>query len=66
MLRYMKDHPDTADMFLLNDLDWKSIIEYVEDNEFDIFGFAVVADKESITKIAEDSAVSYVYTTPFH
>ncbi len=66
MLRYMKDHPDTADMLALNRLDWSSIIGYVENNGLDIFGFAVVADKENIMKIAEDSAVSYVYTTPFH
>lgn len=66
MLRYMDDHSDTAEMFRISNTQWADIIEYVENNEFEIFGFAVVADKENIMKIAEDSAISYVYTTPFN
>lgn len=66
MLRYMNDHPDTAGMLTHYSVDWSNVIEYVENNEFELFGFAIVADKENIMKIAQDSAVSYVYTTPFH
>ncbi|MCH5299365.1 MAG: anti sigma factor C-terminal domain-containing protein [Ruminococcus sp.] len=65
MLKYMDDHPDTADMFGV-DYFWNETIEYIEENGFKTYGFAVTADKETIKKIANEDKISYVYTTPLY
>ena len=65
MLKYMKDHPDTAAMFGV-DYFWNESIKYIEENGFKTYGFAVTADKETIKKIANEDKISYVYTTPLY
>ena len=64
MLRYMNDNPKTVELFCLNEIEWEEVIDYVEQNGLQLFGFAVTAKKEAIIAVADDPAVSYVYTTP--
>lgn len=63
MLRYMNDHPDTAELFNL-DCYWAGKLDYVKENGMKIYGFVVTAEKETIKKIADEKEISYVYTTP--
>ena len=65
MLRYMRDSKKTTDIFCRNDIDWDEIIRYIDENGLDIFGFAVVADKETVMSFAEDPMISYVYTAVY-
>ena len=37
-------------------------IEYVEANDLQIYGFAVIASKETILELAEAENIAYVYT----
>ena len=62
MLRYMQDHPETLDLFGWRDDQLDDAIEYVEANDLQIYGFAVIASKETILKLAEAENISYVYT----
>ncbi len=64
MLRYMGDNSDAAEMFGLNNIYWNDVISYIENNGIQIYGFAIVADKETILKLAESDNISYVYTVP--
>lgn len=62
MLRYMQDHPETLDLFGWRDYQLGEAIEYVEANDLQIYGFAVIASKETILELAEAENVAYVYT----
>ena len=42
--------------------DFEKIIEDTEKNGLYTYGFAIVADKDEILKIAENSDVYYIYT----
>lgn len=63
MLRYMNDHPDTAELFNI-DNDWEGKLNFVKENGMKLYGFVVTAEKETIKKIADEEVISYVYTTP--
>ena len=62
MLRYMQDHPDTLDLFGWANYRLDETIEYVEANGLQIYGFMVIASKETILELAEAENVAYVYT----
>lgn len=62
MLRYMQDHPETLDLFGWRDYQLGEAIEYVEANDLQIYGFAVIASKETILELAEAENIAYVYT----
>ena len=62
MLRYMQDHPETLDLFGWEDYQLDEAVEYVEANDLQIYGFVVIASKETILELAEAENVSYVYT----
>jgi hypothetical protein len=62
MLRYMQDHPEVLKMFGNQDDQLGEAIEYVDANDLQIYGFAVIASKETILKLAEAENISYVYT----
>jgi hypothetical protein len=66
MLRYMQDHPETLDLFGWRDYQLGEAIEYVEANDLQIYGFAVIASKETILELAEAENIAYVYTTLYH
>lgn len=62
MLRYMQDHPEVLKMFGNEDPQLGEAIEYVEANDLQIYGFAVIASKETILELAEAENIAYVYT----
>lgn len=62
MLRYMQDHPEVLKMFGNEDPQLGDAIEYVEANGLQIYGFAVIASKETILELAEAENIAYVYT----
>lgn len=64
LIHYMDDNRDVMKMFCVNEIDWYNVGKYIEENGLYIYGFAVTADKDTILKFAEDTAVSYVYVTP--
>lgn len=63
MLRYMQDHPETLKMFGNEDPQLNEAIRYVEENGLQIYGFVVIADKDTILELAEADNIAYVYTT---
>ena len=62
MLRYMQDHPETLDLFGWEDYQLDEAVEYVEANDLQIYGFVVIASKETILELAEAENIAYVYT----
>lgn len=64
MLRYMRDNSAAQKMFCVNGEDWDGMIDYVERNGLQLFGFCITADLQTIMEIACRSTVSYVYTQP--
>ena len=64
MLKYMIEQKDFCKMMELDieQYDFKKIIEDTEKNGLYTYGFAIVADKDEILKIAENSDVYYIYT----
>ena len=62
MLRYMQDHPEVLKMFGNEDDQLDEAIQYVEANDLEIYGFAVIASKDKILELAEAENIAYVYT----
>lgn len=62
MLRYMQDHPEVLKMFGNEDTQLGEAIEYIEANGLKIYGFVVIADKDTILELAEGENIAYVYT----
>ena len=64
LLSYMKDHPEITQLFGNNFNNWNEIIDYINKNGVQVYGFTAVADKETILKISKGENISYVYTEP--
>lgn len=64
MLYYLRDYPEIAEMFDNSLRHWDEVIEYIEQNELQTYGFAVVGDRDIFLEIAEKEGIAYVYTTP--
>lgn len=62
MLSYLRDNDDIVKMMNTGDVDFDSIIESVEKDGLDIYGFFVVAQKKDILKLREQSEVAYIGT----
>lgn len=63
-LRYMKDHPEVLELFGTGQIPWDDVMDYIDKNGLQIYGFTVIADQETIQAIAEMDHIAYVYTTP--
>lgn len=61
MLRYMKNNRDTAKVFGCEEIRWTDIINYIEENSMQIYGFALPADKNLILKLSQMENIAYVY-----
>lgn len=64
MLRYMSDQKKFLKMMDLDSNMFTKAADYVEENGLLIYGFAVVADKEQLLKLAEQDEVYLIYTQP--
>ena len=68
MLAYLHDHPDIMKLMGKEETDYSrqrylDMIDYVEKNGLQLYGFAITAEKDEIIKLMEDPKVSYIYTT---
>lgn len=61
-LSYLKDNDDIVKLMTTANYDFDSIIESVEKDGLDIYGFFVVAQKKDILKLREQSEVAYIGT----
>ncbi|MBQ8794853.1 MAG: anti sigma factor C-terminal domain-containing protein [Clostridia bacterium] len=66
LLRYSLDNPEFREMAgcIVNDMELRNLMENIEEHGLNIYGFAVVAQKEQILKISQTENVKYIYTTP--
>lgn len=66
LLRYSLDNPEFRKMAgcIVNDMELGNLIENIEEYGLNIYGFAVVAQKEQILEISKAVNVKYIYTTP--
>jgi hypothetical protein len=64
MLRYMSDQKKFLKMMDLDRNMFTKAANYVEDNGLLIYGFAIVANKEQLLKLAEQDEVYLIYTQP--
>ena len=62
MLSYLRDNDDIVKMMNTGDVDFDSIIESVEKDGLNIYGFFVAAQKEDILKLREQQEISYIAT----
>lgn len=62
MLSYLRDNDDIVKMMNTGDVDFDSIIESVEKDGLNIYGFFAVAQKEDILKLREQQEVTYIGT----
>ncbi len=62
MLSYLRDNDDIVKMMNTGDVDFDSIIESVEKDGLNIYGFFVVAQKKDILKLREQPEVTYIGT----
>ena len=63
-LNDMKDHPEITQLFGNHFNNWNEIIDYINKNGLQVYGFTAVVGKETILKISKDENISYVYTAP--
>lgn len=66
LLNYLQDHDDILKMMQGDPIEYirtNEIIQYVEENGLQIYGFALGATKESLLELSKDPAVAYIYTT---
>lgn len=61
-LSYLRDNDGILKLMKNSDTDFDSIIESVEKDGLNIYGFFVVAQKEDILKLREQSKISYIGT----
>ncbi len=66
MLRFMEDRETFRDMVGCTKSDWdfEELAINIEENGLNIYGFAVVAQKDSLLEISRMEDVHYIYTTP--
>ncbi len=64
MLRYMSDQKKFLKMMDLDPDMFAKAADYVEENGLRIYGFAFVADKAQLLKLAEKDKVYRIYTQP--
>lgn len=62
MLSYLRDNDDIVKMMNTGDVDFDSIIESVEKDGLNIYGFFVVAQKKDIVKLREQPEITYIGT----
>lgn len=62
MLSYLRDNDDIVKMMNTGDVDFDSIIESVEKDGLNIYGFFVVAQKKDILKLREQPEITYIGT----
>ena len=62
MLSYLRDNDDIVKMMNTGDVDFDSIIESVEKDGLNIYGFFVVAQKADILKLRQQPEVTYIGT----
>ncbi len=64
LLRYLSDQKKFLKMMDLDKSMFTKAADYVEDNGLLIYGFAIVANKEQLLKLAEQDEVYLIYTQP--
>lgn len=62
MLSYLRDNDDIVNMMHNGYVDFDSIIESVEKDGLNIYGFFVVAQKKDIVKLREQPEITYIGT----
>lgn len=62
MLSYLRDNDDIVNMMHNGYVDFDSIIESVEKDGLNIYGFFVVAQKKDILKLREQPEITYIGT----
>lgn len=62
MLSYLRDNDDIVKMMNTGEVDFDSIIESVERDGLNIYGFFVAAQKKDILKLREQPEVTYIGT----
>lgn len=62
MLSYLRDNDDIVKMMNTGDVDFDGIIESVEKDGLNIYGFFVVAQKKDILKLREQPEITYIGT----
>lgn len=68
MLRYMADAKEFGEMMEFGESFATEMNEYadnIEQNGLNIYGFAVIGQKEELLRICELEEMDYIYTTPF-
>ncbi len=66
MLRYMKDNEEFRELILnpISEVELNMYIMNVEEFGLDIYGFAIVAQKDTFEKLSITENVEYIYTVP--
>lgn len=64
MLAYLRDHDEIMDIMGANSWMYDEMIQYVEENGLQLYGFAIGAKKDALLELFKDEKVSYIYTTP--
>lgn len=66
MLRYMKDNKEFREMAgcVVSDHTFELLARDIEENGLNIYGFAVVAQKDELIEISQMENVHYIYTAP--
>lgn len=66
LLRYSLDNPEFREIAgcIVNDMELNNLMENIEEYGLNIYGFAVVAQKDQILEISKTENVKYIYTTP--
>lgn len=65
MLRYMKDNPQAMELFGTNNIIWEDVLNYVEENGLQIYGFTICGTAEAIGNLVySDGMFAYAYLEP--